>query len=55
MRVGPKFWTSKLGELEDMDHPPAKKRMGKFGKVFKYLQREIKFVGDPLPDEYKLL
>jgi hypothetical protein len=47
-------WKSKLGRLEDIEHPPAPEKLGKYGFVFKYLRREVKYAGGPLPDEYRL-
>jgi hypothetical protein len=49
-----KAWKSKLGEYEDIEHPPAPKKMGKYGLVYRYLKRDVKYAGEPLPDEYKL-
>jgi hypothetical protein len=45
---------SKLGEYEDLEHPLRDMQGGLYGKIFVYLKRQLKFAGEPLPDEYKL-
>jgi hypothetical protein len=47
-------WKSKLGEYEDIEHPPDAMEKSTYGKVFKYLRRSLQYVRDALPDEYKL-
>lgn len=47
-------WKSKLGEYEDLEHPPAPARMGKYGFRVAYMRRALQYAGDPLPTEYEI-
>jgi len=51
-------WHSKLGEYEDLEHPlpppPRRNKLEGYGLIYKYLRREDRFAGPPLPDEYRL-
>jgi hypothetical protein len=53
--AGPALWKSKLGEFEDIEHAAAARKMGEYGLVFKYLRRELKWAGAPLPEQYRIL
>lgn len=55
MICGKEVWKSKLGNYEDIEHPPPPQRVfGSFGTVYKYLRREIRDGGKPIPEEYRI-
>jgi len=48
-------WKSKLGNLEDIEHPPAvRSKFGSYGLIFKYLRREMRYAREGLLDEYRI-
>lgn len=47
-------WKSKLGELEDLEHPSSAMDKSVYGNIHCYMKRDVRRAGQPLPDEYKI-
>jgi hypothetical protein len=53
IQLSPNLWKSKMGELEDLEHPLDIDEC-QYGKIFKFLRRPLQFAGGALPDEYRI-